>query len=189
MRRIVIFFCLTSLIFCVFCLFTGCDSESSSDDVISDSQNTSHIENENSDFISVASIEYNANKDASATYPHTTLNSECYIKYSKKSVTASEYENAENKIYWLSSSLTIYRNGKARNGLSIEELVSLKGKTYYYRYDGDYFEITFTDIVVACIEVKFFDDGSFLIKQLNDDGTISTNRIKPVYYSVTYFDE
>lgn len=201
MRNCFVFCCVTILIICLF-TFVGCDNESSNTTVTNESNNTettssNEVSDTESNFIAVASIEYNANKDASASYPHTNLNSTCYLWYSKSVVTASEYENATNKIDWLTNSLVIGQNGKASNGLSVEELNSLKGKTFYYKErSGDffdstysYYEVTFSDVIISLLQVDFFEDGSFLVKRLDSRGATITTRIKPVYYLISYFNE
>ena len=116
-------------------------------------------------------------KVQSITYSHgnstTTLTSSYYFEYTKEEVDVTEYENATEKIEYDYDSGIITIDGFARIKIigdrnetyerTTNQLKELVGKTCYYMNDWTKrcYKITYTDLHLSYLNVKFINDDTF----------------------------
>lgn len=152
-------------VFFILC-FTGCNNSAKNSD--------------NDGWIEVQRITYYT-QDGGKTFA-----SACRWNYDLTDINKSEYEKAPEELKVKSDFIDSIDGTIGIDKQSyISELNQKKYKSFYYvNSSSDYKKITLNDYNLNFVKIRFFEDGSFL---LNYDNIM--NRIKPLSYIITYFND
>lgn len=164
------------------CLFTGCKKEGDG-------------------YTEVCKVKYTHSGGS------TTLSSKFYFNYILEEVTYKEYKSADKKVekFYTQGDICIDRTVENKgyyelssrrysanfsDGYTVEELAMYVGQTLYYTLEGsyEYYKISYSDLVVAYVEIKNIKDDSFDVKYYNSDlKSYSKKTVKSSNYEIEYF--
>ena len=176
-RRIIyLVFCISLILSNLF-IFSACNKE------------------KNSEFCKIQSISYIMDNE------EITLYSKIYFNYNVDECSEEEYNNATNKGQQYYTNGIIQVDGTIKNqgtyvfnnGDNVDDLQKYIGESHYicndYHFPYMYSKITYTDLIVSYLNIKFIDSNTFQLKYYNqNEGDFVTIQIKTTNYKITYFN-
>ena len=177
------FFAVIFVTLLVVASLVGCSSTSS----------PNYISAKDGEWVEIHSVTYYTNNEANSTYEsskYTITSTYCVETTKPEEITQEEYLDAsENKI---SSSINLSGGEFSVDREStLQALQNSTNKTFnYIDYPNNYYKVTVKSYEIRYVKIRFLDNDTFELNYYYgiNDISYTTIRVKPLSYTVTYFN-